>query len=183
MPQEPLFKSPAERSWFALHIRTNQEYWVDQVLSQKGYTTYLPEITEHREYGNRRKLFRIPCFRGYLFCKLERTQRLNVLQTPHVYRIVGRGMTPEPIPESELNAVRTVINSGLPFERCVFPRIGERIRIGRGPLAGIEGVLTDVKGSQRVVVSITLLQRSVSAEVALADLHIERTVTPIYAKD
>lgn len=177
MANEELIESPAKRSWFALHIRTNQEYCVDQVLSQKGYTTYLPELTEYREYGNRRKRFRVPCFRGYLFCNLEWTQRLNVLQTPHVYRIVGRGIIPEPIPESELKAVRTLINSGLSFERCVFPRIGAKITIGRGPLAGLEGVLIDVKGSQRVVVSITLLQRSVSAEIARADLHMERNVT------
>ena len=183
MPKEELLESPAERSWFALHIRPNQEYCVDQALRQKGYTTYLPELTEYREYGNRRKRFRVPCFRGYLFCKLESTQRLNVLQTPHVYRIVGRGMIPEPIPESELKAVRTLINSGLPLESCVYPRIGERIRIGRGPLAGIDGVLIDIKGSQRVVVSITLLQRSLSAEIALADLHIERNVTLTYATD
>lgn len=172
MAKLELLESPAEQSWFALHIRTNQEYCVDRVLSQKGYTTYLPELTEYREYGNSRKRFRVPCFRGYLFCKLKWTQRLNVLKTPHVYRIVGKGMIPEPIPESEVNAVRTLITSGLPFERCVFPRIGERITIGRGPLAGIEGVLIDLKGFQRVVVSITLLQRSVSAEIALADLHI-----------
>ena len=167
MANEELNESPAKRFWFALHIRTNQEYSVDQALSQKGYTTYLPDLTEYREYGNRRKCFRVPCFRGYLFCKLECTQRLNVSKTQHVYRIVGMGMIPEP--ESELNAVRTLINAGLPFESCVYPRIGERIRIGRGPLAGIDGVLLDVKGSQRVVVSITLLQRSVSAEIARAD--------------
>ena len=183
MAEEELIESPAERSWFALHIRTNKEYCVSRVLSQKGYTTYLPELTEHRNYGNTRKRFRVPCFRGYSFCKLDWTQRLNVLQTPHVYRIVGKGMVPEPIPESELKAVRTLINSGLPLESCVYPRIGERIRIGRGPLAGIDGVLIDIKGSQRVVVSITLLQRSLSAEIALADLHIERNVTLTYATD
>lgn len=58
-------------------------------------------------------------------------------------------MIPEPIPESELNAVITLINSALPFESCVFPQIGERITIDRGPLAGAEGVLIDVRCTDR----------------------------------
>lgn len=162
--------SAQQLSWFALHVRTNKEQLTEWTLTKKGYEIFLPMMTETRLYCRKRKRFLVPCFKGYLFCKLDPLQRLDVLKTPHVYRVVGRGMIPEPIPDSELNAVKTLIAAGVPLEHCAYPSVGERVRIERGPLIGIEGVLLDLKNSRRIVVSITLLRRSVSVEVSAGDV-------------
>jgi transcription antitermination factor NusG len=170
----------SKRFWFALQVRTNQERTVDELLISKGYETYLPSISEARAYNGRAKLFRVAAFKGYLFCKLDLAERLRVLITPYVYQIVGRGKCPEPVPEGELNILKDLEARDVPLERCPFPNSGERVRIERGPLLGIVGVLQESRNSSRLIVSINLLQRSVCAEVRREDVILLDPVRPQY---
>jgi transcription antitermination factor NusG len=123
-------------------------------------------------YSGRAKRFQVAAFKGYLFCKLNTADRLQVLVTPNVYQLVGRGKWPEPIPDWELNMLKELAARDVPLERCAFPTAGERVRIEEGPLAGIEGVLQESRNSSRLIVSINLLQRSVSAEVRRQDVRL-----------
>ena len=161
-------------SWYAIHVKSNQERTVTSTLSQKGFETFLPVMTETRTYGSRRKEFQVPCFKGYLFSKFESNERRHILVTPNVFGIVGIGKTPEPVPDVEIAALRHLTSSGVPIERCSYLATGDHVVIRYGPLAGLEGLLTHSKNAQRVVVSITLLRRSVSAEVDVADLSASR---------
>jgi transcription antitermination factor NusG len=92
--------------------------------------------------------------------------------TPYVYSIVGRGRVPEPVPDDELSAMRAMIAAEVPLERFPYLAAGKKVRIERGPLAGIEGVLVESRNSRRVVVSIALIHRSVAAEVDVADISL-----------
>jgi transcription antitermination factor NusG len=104
-------------------------------------------------------------FPGYVFSRLNPHDRLPVLTVPGVVSVVGFGKLPTAIPDHEIENIRTMVQSGLLMKPWPFLEVGQRVLIERGPLAGVEGILQDVKGRFRLVVSISLLQRSVSAEV------------------
>jgi hypothetical protein len=107
----------------------------------------------------------LPLFPGYLFCRLDPRSRLPVLQTPGVLSVVGIGTTPVTVPDSEIDAIRTMLASGRGVQPCRFLPFGDRVRIVNGPLRGIEGILTAESADHRLVVSVALLQRSVSVAI------------------
>jgi transcription antitermination factor NusG len=106
-----------------------------------------------------------PLFPGYLFCHFDVQQRLPVLTTPGVHFIVGRGKIPEPVAETELDAVRTVVESGKAYGPCPYLAVGDCVRITQGSLEGLTGITVRIKSNCRLVVSVNLLQRSVAVEI------------------
>jgi transcription antitermination factor NusG len=102
---------------------------------------------------------------GYTFCRFEPGERVRVLRTPGVRKIVGWGASPVPVEETEIQALQKVIQAGVPASPCPYLQTGQKISIDRGPLSGLSGLLLKAKGPSRLVVSVTLLQRSVSVEV------------------
>lgn len=162
-------RKPAESGmqlpWFAVHVRSNSERMVDTILREKGQETFLPVYRSRRRWFDRVVHLDLPLFPGYLFCRVDTQLRLPLLTTPGVVRIVGIGRTPEPVSEEAVSAVRAILNSSFAAEPWPFLRAGQWVRIERGPLAGIEGVLVKVKKLYRLVVSINLLQRSVAVEI------------------
>ncbi len=109
-----------------------------------------------------------PLFPGYLFCRLDLNNRGPVLMTPSVQQIVGVGRTPMPVEEREMESIRLALSSGLPSQPWPYMHVGERVRVNYGSLVNLEGILVNFKGSNRVVLSVTLLQRSVAMEIDLA---------------
>ena len=104
-------------------------------------------------------------FPGYIFCRFDPNDRLPILTAPGVVDVVGFGKIPEHVPEAEIERVRRMVESGLLVTPYPYVQVGQAVLIERGPLSGVEGILVDVKGKVRLVVSVNLLQRSVSAEV------------------
>ena len=109
----------------------------------------------------------LPLFPGYLFCRFDVRERMPILSVPGVLSILGFGKEPVPIPESEIAAIDIVLRSELPAEPCGTPREGEAVIVRSGPLAGVEGLLVKQKNASRLVVSISMVQRSVLVEVDL----------------
>jgi transcription antitermination factor NusG len=151
--------------WYALQVRSRHEALVASHLSARGYELFLPLYTSRRKWSDRVKELSLPLFPGYVFCRLDVTNRLPVLSAPGVNSILGIGKTPMPLDETEIAAIDTMVKSGLPAKPWPFLKVGQAVRIESGPLCGIEGILTDFKGRHRLVLSITLLQRSVAVEV------------------
>ncbi len=151
--------------WFALQVRGRYENYVATFLHGKGYEWFLPLYKSRRRWSDRIKELELPLFPGYVFCRFNLQKRLPVLLTPGVIRIVGIGRAPLPIDEEEITAIQTVVNSGLPTQPWQFLQIGQRVRIEYGALCGLEGILLELKGHHRIVVSVTLLQRSVAVEI------------------
>jgi transcription antitermination factor NusG len=146
--------------WFALQVRYQYENVVTAHLNGKGYEWFLPLYKRRRRWSDRIKETEQPLFPGYVFCRLNPLNRLPILTTPGVSLIVGVGKTPEPIDETEIAAIQSAVKSGLPSQPWPFVHIGQRVRIEQGPLCGLEGLLLDVRGHHRLVLSVTLLQRS-----------------------
>jgi len=155
----------ADVQWFALQVRSQHEKTVALALRDKGYDEFLPVCQLNRRWSDRIKRLEVPLFPGYVFCRFDVEKRLPILVTPGVRFIVGIGKIPFPIDNSEIAALQSIVKSGLPAEPWPFLKVGQRVRIEQGSLEGIEGILLPPKSSSRLVVSVTLLQRSVAVEI------------------
>ena len=152
-------------SWFALQVRSRWENKTAELLSSKGFEILLPSYTTKRRWSDRCKIVEAPLFPGYLFCRFNVHNRLPVLITPGVISVVGRDKTPIAVEESEIDALQRVMLSGIQAQPWPYLEIGERVRIKDDVLDGMEGILASFKGNQRVVISVTLLRRSVALEI------------------
>jgi len=158
------FKSTTQ-PWFALQVRMRHESGVADYLKSKGYEWFLPLYKAKRRWSDRVKEVDAPLFPGYLFCRFNPYDRLPILKTPGVTQIVGYNHIPVPVDEQEIEAIRRLVASGMPNAPCAYLEVGSKVRIEVGALRGLEGILTEVKGKRRLVLSITLLQRSVAVEI------------------
>lgn len=151
--------------WYALQLRTRWESSTAALLSAKGYQTFLPTSKTLRQVRGTSSVVETPLFPGYVFCRFNACNRLPVLVTPGVIAVVGRGRIPVAVEDSEIESLQTAVSTGLRVEPCPFLEVGQVVRIADGALAGIEGILTGFKGIQRIVLSVSLLRRSVALEV------------------
>ena len=163
-------------NWYAIHVLTRYESLVSMLLRSKGYEEFLPVCRSRRQWSDRVKDLEVPLFSGYLFCRFDpNDRRVPILTTPGVLRIVGAGRMPVPVGEDEIAAIQKIINSGVPVHPCPYLTEGYRVFIQKGALAGVEGIVLSAAKKCRLVVSVALLQRSVSVEI---DREWVRPVVP-----
>ena len=135
-------------------------------LSARGFEAFLPTRHVRRQWSDRVKNVEVPVFPGYLFCRFQPGERVRVLDAPAVIQILGIGGTPTPVSDAEIATIQTMVVSRLMITPWPYLCSGQHVQIKRGPLAGIDGIVAKSEdGKPRVVVSVTLLQRSVAAEV------------------
>jgi transcription antitermination factor NusG len=151
--------------WFALQVRTRWESSTAVLLSGKGYETFLPTYKANRRGKGKTREVDLALFPGYVFCNFDAHKRLPILVTPGVISVVGQGRIPQPVDDREIEAIRTVVASGLQAEPWPYLEIGQKIRIEQESLKGLEGILVSFKGNHRIVVSVSLLRRSVALEI------------------
>jgi len=156
---------PGEQpQWYAIHIRPKHEKRVASELEQKGILTFLPLVTEIHRWSDRRKKVELPLFSCYLFVNLVASAdlRVAVLSTGGVLGFVGAHHQGAPIPESQIEQIRTLLESKVPFSFHPFLKVGQRVRIRGGCLDGMEGILSAQKGADRLVVAVDGIQRALS---------------------
>jgi transcription antitermination factor NusG len=151
--------------WYALHVRARFEKYVQTHLEEKGYETFLPTYVSKRRWSDRVKSLSLPLFPNYIFCRFDVRSRLPILVTPGVNFIVGVGRSPVPVNQEEIGAVRQVLSSGVPARPAAFINVGETVRIEAGPLEGLTGIVVRTKGCERLIVSVSLLMRSVAVDI------------------
>jgi transcription antitermination factor NusG len=181
-PHEPDFNQAVGRpnaelpQWFALVVKPRFDKAVAQALESKGYETLLPVYRKYHKYGSRSKHFELPLFPGYVCCRFDVQTRLPILTTPGVIRVLGVRNTPIPLSDVEITSLQTAIKSQLPVQPYPFVNAGQRVRINSGVLAGVEGIVLGLKGGLRLVLSVTLLQRSVVLEIDRDQVNPEETL-------
>lgn len=151
--------------WFALTVKHHHEKAVARALDGKGFPEFLPLYQSHHRSGGREQSVLLPLLPNYVFCSFDLNHRLPILTIPGVGSIVGIGKTPEPIPVDQLERLCILADSQLPAEPWPYLQPGDEVYIERGPLRGLVGTLVTSKGLYRLVLSISLLQRSVSTEI------------------
>ena len=154
-----------ETPWFALYTKTHHEKRIATMLRGKGYTEFLPLYKSRHRHSGRFRDVELPLFPNYVFCRFQPEQRLPVLMVPGVFFIVGGPGGPEVIDASEIETLQRIAATGLRTQPLPFLAAGDRVRVLEGPLGGTEGIIESEKGECRLIVSITLLQRSVAVDV------------------
>lgn len=152
-------------AWYALQVKSRKEAYVASQIESQGIQCLLPLYKSIRKWSDRVKELEQPLFPGYLFCKFDFQNRRPIVTTPGVLHVVGYGRTPIPVAEQEIQALQLAISSGMPKQPWPYLEVGQRVRVIYGTLTGLEGVLVNMKGNHRVILSVSLLQRSVAMEV------------------
>jgi len=151
--------------WYALHTQHQHEKAVAHSLTSKGFEVFLPLYLSVRRWSDRTKELSLPLFSSYVFLHGGLERQLAILTTPGVHGVVSFGGAPAVVPDAEIEAVRQVITNGVQLSPHPFLKCGDWVRIKQGPLEGLEGILERTKGQFRLVLSVNLIQKSVSVEV------------------
>lgn len=160
--------------WYAVHTSSRHEDVVHTRLEHKDIPVFLPKIETWSSRKDRKKRIQVPLFRGYLFVHVAMDNYiwLHILKTPGVARIVGTQKEPVPIPDGQIDSIRILLENDLLLSPMPYLRIGQRVRIINGPLSGVEGILISTSPEKnKLVVSVDLLQRSVSVELPSIDVE------------
>jgi transcription antitermination factor NusG len=185
---EPGRVEAGAREWYALAVKPRHDKAVSKTLENKGYQTLVPLYKQRRRYATRSKDSTLPLFPGYVFCRFDCQARLPVLTTPGVIQILGAGRVPTPVDETEMTSLQTALQLRLAAQPVPFLHTGQKVRITEGALAGVEGIVLGFKQCLRLVLSITLLRRSVVLEidrdcVGLEHLNMPENVSVCHETD
>jgi len=170
-------KTPEASDWWALYTRHQHERAVADMLSTKGFEVFLPLYASVRRWKDRNKTLSLPLFPCYVFVRGGLDRRLQVVTTPGVHMILFHGEQVAMIPEAEIGAIRTAVEGPYRVEPHPFLKCGERVRVTRGSLEGVEGILTRKKGLYRLVLSVEMMAQSVAVEIDASD------VSPVKSSD
>jgi transcription antitermination factor NusG len=157
--------------WWALYTRHQHEKTVADMLSAKGFEVFLPLYDSMRRWKDRQKLLTLPLFPCYVFVRGGLNRRLQVVTTPGVHMILSHGESVAVIPESEIQAIRQTIEGPFRVEPHPFLKCGERVRVIRGTLQGVEGILVRKKNLSRLVLSVSMVAQSVAVEIDALDVE------------
>jgi transcription antitermination factor NusG len=159
-----------EPRWYAAYTIARHEKCVARQMEERGIEYFLPLYRSIHRWKDRRKQVELALFPSYIFVHMALTDRLRVLQLPSVVYLVSFNGRPVPLPESEITALRGAATGNVCLEPHPYLKIGRRVRVCSGPMAGLDGVLLREKERLRVVLSIDLIMRSVAVEVDRADI-------------
>jgi transcription antitermination factor NusG len=170
-PAENPLATQTLRKWYALYTLSNHEKRVEEHLRMKDVEVFLPVTTVVRRWKNRTTAkLQIPLFAGYVFTHISPAERIRVLEAPSVLWIVGTGKEALPLPDHEIEILRTSLHLRQ-VDPYPYLKVGERTRIRSGPLAGLEGIVVRKDDHLRVVLSIDLIRQSVAVHVEADELE------------
>lgn len=156
--------------WYAVYTRANHEKRVAGQLASRSVDHFLPLHESLRQWRDRKVRLQVPLFPGYLFVHTAIQERLRILHVPGVVQLVGCNRSPTPIPEKDIERIREFLAGGWQAEPHPYLQAGRRARVVRGPLEGLEGIVVRRKNKSRLVISIDVIQRSMSVEMDEGDL-------------
>jgi transcription termination/antitermination protein NusG len=160
--------------WYAVQTRARNEKVISERLQEQGLTTFLPLVTEIRRWSDRKKKVEVPLFSCYVFVKLvfsSSQARMCVYRTSGVFGIVSMRGEAIPIPEEQIEALRTLVMQQVPWSTHPFLKIGQRVRIRGGSLDGVKGVLLSRDKDRTLIISVDAIQRSLAVRVEGYDVE------------
>jgi transcription antitermination factor NusG len=151
-------------NWFGLHVRSNHEYLVALRLERAGIESFYPHLV-HKSKDNKRDT-ELKFMPGYVFARFDIEEKTPVVEIEQVVSILGVGRHAIAIPDVEIAAVKLITSfPELNPSPCSYLAEGDRVRVLSGPLRDLEGYVCFVKNTRRLVISVTMMARSISAEV------------------
>ena len=156
--------------WYALRTKSRHEKLVRDQLDKQGIEPLLPTVKRLSQWKDRKKEIEVPLFSGYCFVRFGQDAKLPVQKVSGVVEIVGSGSRPEPIPDEEIEALRTLMSSVLPYDPHPYLHEGMVVEVVRGPLRGVHGMLLRKEKRHRLVLGIRLIQQAAAVEIDVNDV-------------
>jgi transcriptional antiterminator NusG len=166
---EPL--AGAKVGWFAVWTKSRHETRVRQQIQDKGIEVFLPTITRWSRWKDRKKRIDWPLFPGYCFVRISPSKSLSVLKCSGVVKLVASAGKPAPIPDAEIDAIRTLVESELSYDPCPLIRVGTMVEVIGGPLKGVVGRLVRKGAHARLVLAVDLIGQAVSVQIDAGDVR------------
>ncbi|RJQ52578.1 MAG: UpxY family transcription antiterminator [Nitrospiraceae bacterium] len=169
--QQPNTSTP---NWYAVHTRSRHEFQVYDRLKLRGVEAFLPSVDRLRKWKDRKKLIAFPLFPGYLFVRIAKDpgSMLNVLKVKGVVRLIcALPGEPAPIPDEQIASLRKLVENREALDPYPYLSEGQRVRIARGPLDGVEGVLVEKLDKHLLVLSVDVLRQGVALTINASDVE------------
>ncbi len=158
------------QAWFALRTAPRHEKKVHERLTNQGLESFLPLCERLSRWKDRRMRITAPLFPGYSFARFGPAERPRVIKTAGVASIVGLNGIPEPVEDREIDNLKRLMGSTLPYDPCVGLDPGMEVEVVRGPLTGVRGILVRKDSRYRLVVSVNVIRQGAAVEIDAADV-------------
>jgi transcription antitermination factor NusG len=169
--RETLVEQVIEKEWYAVYTVVRHEKRVNYALQEKDIETFLPLREQVSQWKDRKKIVHFPLFPGYLFVNSRLVDRWKLLNTRGVVRILGINGAPIPVPVEQIEAIKRLLESKLKFDPYAYLAQGKEVVVAKGPLQGITGRILERRGDYRLILSVDMIRRSVSAQVDIRDVE------------
>ena len=156
--------------WYALRTKSRHEKLVRDQLDKQGIEPLLPTVKRLSQWKDRKKEIEVPLFSGYCFVRFSQHEKTPVQKIMGVVEIVGSGSRPEPIPEQEIDALRRLMTSVLPYDPHPYLHEGMTVEVVRGPLQGAHGILLRKEKRHRLVIGVRVIQQAAVVEIDVNDV-------------
>jgi transcriptional antiterminator RfaH len=171
-PTETVERNGETRNWYVARVNANHEKSVARMFDASGYGGFVPLVKRSHYYGRRVREYQIPLFAGYVFCHATGERIASVTHMPSVIDVLRICNVPAVVPDAEIDNLRIAARSASSLSPWPYIESGSTVRITEGAFSGITGILLDYKPtSMRVVLSITLLRRSVLLDMSAAEIE------------
>lgn len=158
--------------WYAISTKARHEKKVHQKLTEKDVVSYLPLQQVYRKWSDRYKTIEEPLFSCYVFVRIALKDRLEVLQTDGVVKLVMFNGIPATIPDSQFDAIKAVLDQKKEVEKIDYLTPGKKVEVISGSLKGIHGVLVEVKNSHRLVLRLDSIMQAISVDIDYRDIKV-----------
>lgn len=165
-----MFEASSQSHWYALRTKSRHEKLVRDQLEKQGIEPLLPTVRRLSQWKDRKKEIEVPLFSGYCFVRLSQQNKLPAQKVAGVVEVVGSGNRPEPIPDAEIEALKTLMTSVLPYDPHPYLHEGMAVEVVRGPLQGVLGILLRKEKRHRLVIGVRLIQQAVAVEIDVNDV-------------
>lgn len=162
--------------WLAAYTRPRHEEKVKEFCSERGIEVFLPTHRSWRRWSDRKKLLHLPLFPSYVFIRVDEEARRRAVQAPGFLWYVRTAAGPVRVDESELDAIRRVLASGLEFDPLPNAQVGDEVEVVAGALRGCRGRLLR-KDHSTVVLFVSAINGAV--RVVLPDTAAIRPVASV----
>ncbi len=163
-------EASSQSQWYALRTKSRHEKLVRDQLEKQGIEPLLPTVRRLSQWKDRKKEIEVPLFSGYCFVRLSQQNRLPAQKVAGVVEVVGSGHRPEPIPDAEIEALKTLMASVLPYDSHPYLHEGMMVEVVRGPLQGVHGILLRKEKRHRLVIGVRLIQQAAAVEIDVQDV-------------
>ncbi|HWG96090.1 MAG TPA: UpxY family transcription antiterminator [Nitrospira sp.] len=155
--------------WYALRTKSRHEKFVRDQLNKQGIEPLLPTVKRLSQWKDRKKEIEVPLFSGYCFVRFGKEGKLPVQKVVGVLEVVG-SKRPEPIPEEEIESLKTLMTSVLPYDSHPYLHEGMKVEVARGPLQGVHGILLRKEKRHRLVIGVRVIQQAAVVEIDVNDV-------------